>query len=184
MRKVQRADIVDYQTYEDTRAQTRREVMALKEPRRVHAGDYLTFLFENFATVRYQVQEMMRTEKIVRDNDIQREIDTYNELLGDAGELGCALLIEIADESTRDNLLRQWRDLPAHLYLRLADGRRVRPTYDARQIGDEKVSSVQYLKFEVGDSEPIAIGSDQPALVVESELTEIQRAALREDLAG
>ena len=82
MRPVTRAEIVDYATYEDRRDAFRQEVLAAKEPRRVHVGDVFTLLFENQLTVRYQVQEMMRVERIVREADIQHEIDTYNELHG------------------------------------------------------------------------------------------------------
>src|SRR5689334_2396885 len=108
MRPVQRDEIVDYQTYEDSREQFRRDVMQVKAPRRIHVGEYLTLLFENRTTVRYQIQEMIRAERIVRESSIQHEIDTYNELLGGDGELGCALLIEIAEPALRDQKLQQW----------------------------------------------------------------------------
>src|SRR5437667_9878506 len=92
---VKRAEIVDYVTYEDMRAQFRAEVMKAKELRRIHIGEYLTLLFENHLTVRYQIQEMVRAERLVRESDIVYEIDTYNELLGDEGEVGCTPLIAL-----------------------------------------------------------------------------------------
>ena len=82
-----------------------------KEPRRIHLGEYLTFLFENTDTVRYQIQEMMKAEQIVKEEAIQHEIDTYNELLGSKGELGCVLLIEIADANERPQKLKDWLGL-------------------------------------------------------------------------
>ena len=82
MSRVERQSIVDYMTYEEQRDQTRKEVLEVKRPRRIHVGEYLTFLFENCATIRYQVQEMMRIERIVREADILHELSTYNELLG------------------------------------------------------------------------------------------------------
>src|SRR5262245_56371981 len=97
MKPVERNEIVDYATYEDMRDKFRREVIDVKAPRRIHVGEYITLLFENHTTVRYQIQEMMRAERIVRESDIRHEIDTYNELLGKDGELGCTLLIEITD---------------------------------------------------------------------------------------
>src|SRR5204862_7222851 len=105
---VERPEIVDYVTYEDLRARFRAEVMKAKELRRIHIGEYLTLLFENHLTVRYQIQEMVRAERIVRESDIVNEIDTYNELLGDAGEIGSTLLIEIEDPAMRDRQLREW----------------------------------------------------------------------------
>lgn len=182
MRKVTRADIVDYQTYNDERDVFRAQVMALKEPRRIHARPYLTFLFENTETVRYQIQEIMRTERIVREADILHEIETYNVLVGDKGELGCTLLIEIPDPAERDVLLRRWHKLPEHLYMLLQDGRKVRPGFDPAQVGDEKLSSVQYLSFQVEAGVPVALGADLPALIAEAVLTPAQQRALLDDL--
>ena len=147
MRHLRRDEIVDFQTYQDTRDAFRKEAMAAKDRRRIHVGDHLMFLFENNLTVRYQVQEMMRTEQLVREADIQHELDTYNELLGGGGELGCTLFIEIIDEKERDEKLRAWLGLIDKLYARVPDGTIVRPSYDPRQVGDDRLSSVQYLKF-------------------------------------
>jgi Protein of unknown function (DUF3501) len=182
MRKVQRGEIVDYATYEDDRDAFRDRVMGVKRPRRVHVGEHLTLLFENTLTVRYQIQEMIRTERIVRERDIQHEIATYNELLGGEDELGCALLIEIEDPAERDRLLREWWALPDHLYLLLADGTKVRARFDERQRGEGRLSSVQYLTFDVGGQVPVAAGVDLPGAAAEIPLTDEQRAALREDL--
>lgn len=184
MRRVRRQDLLDWATYADRRATLRAAAMAAKEQRRVHAGDCLTFLFESFETVRYQIQEMMRAEKIVREEDIAHEIETYNELLGGDGELGCTLLIEIEDGSTRATKLREWLELPEHVYVALADGRRVYAAFDERQRGSDRVSSVQYLKFATAGETPFAVGSDLPELAVEASLTADQRAALALDLAS
>ena len=182
MHKVRREEILDYQTYIERREQIRAAVLPVKQARRIHLGDTLTFLFENAETVRYQIQEMMRTEQIVKEEAIVHEIDTYNELLGDEGELGCVLLIEIDDPAERDLKLRAWLDLPRHLYVGFEDGERAYAQFDARQVGEERVSSVQYLKFRTGGRVPTVIGSDLPDLSVESWLTEDQRKALNEDL--
>ncbi len=183
MRKVHRSEIVDFQTYNDTREATRAAVMEIKRPRRVHLGDYLTFLFENAETIRYQIQEMTRAERIVRESDLRQEIDTYNALLGDAGELGCCLLIEIDDRTERERRLREWLGLPDHVYLRCEDGSRIRPRYDRAQMDEEKISAVQYLKFAVGAGRtPVALGCDLPGLEGETVLGEEQRAALLADL--
>lgn len=184
MRKVRRDELVDYATWTDARPVEVPRILEIKAARRVHVGEHLTFLFENADTVRYQIQEMMRVERIVREADIQHELDTYNELLGEGGELGCVLLIEIDDEQARNRLLREWLDLPQHLYVELADGTKARAIYDPRQVGEERVSSVQYLKFDTGGQVPVAVGSDLPALTVRAALDETQRAALASDLKG
>jgi TusA-related sulfurtransferase len=184
MRPVHREELVDYQTYEDMRSSLRPEAMAAKAVRRIHVGEFLTFLFENPLTIRYQIQEMMRTERIVRERDIQHELETYNAVLGGPGELGCTLLIEIDDPAERALRLGEWYVLPAHLYARADDGTLVRPTFDEEQRGDGRLSSVQYLKFDVRGRTPLAIGVDMPGLRAEATLDAEQRAALAADLAG
>jgi hypothetical protein len=182
MNPVERQEIVDYATYEDLRSDFRAQVMKAKNQRRVHIGNHLTLLFENRLTVRYQIQEMMRAERIVREADILHEIRTYNELLGKSGELGCTLLIEIEDPGARDRKLQQWWDLPERIYVLLEDGKRVTATFDSRQRGDGRLSSVQYLKFDTSGRVPVAVGVDLPDLRVETLLTKDQREALSADL--
>jgi len=182
VKPVERNEIIDYVTYEEQRDAYRKKVMEAKAPRRVHIGEYLTLLFENHLTMQYQIQEMVRTERMVKEADIQHEIDTYNELLGAEGELGCTLLIEIDDPAIRNVKLKEWWHLPERLYLLLEDGTRVRASFDERQRGGERLSSVQYMKFNTGGRVPIAAGVDLPELQAETGLTEEQREALQEDL--
>jgi hypothetical protein len=184
MRPVKREEILPLEAYERARGEIRPAILEAKRPRRVHVGPHLTLLFENTATIRYQIQEMVKAERMTREEDIRHELETYNELLGGKGELGATLLIEITDQAERDVKLRQWIGLPAHLYLELEDGTRVRPTFDARQVGDERLSSVQYLKFDVKGRVPVAAGADLPALTLSVPLEPAQREALRQDLAG
>jgi len=182
MRQVMREDILPNAAYLEQRDAIRTKTVAIKAPRRIHVGKYLTFLFETTETMRYQVQEMLRVEGTTSPEDIDHEIHTYNELLGADGELGCTLLIEIEDVLQRDIVLRKWTNLPQHLYLKLADGSQARAIYDERQVGDERLSSVQYLKFSCGTQAPVAIGLDMPDMEIESDLTSDQRAALAADL--
>lgn len=183
-RKVQRQDLLDFHTYSDRRDQLREEIFVIKAPRRIHVGPVLTFLFENVDTMRYQIQEMMRLESMARESDILHELNTYNAVLGDAGEVACTLLIELDDEAERAKKLRHWLSVPSALYLRCGDGSLVRPTFDSAQVGEERVSAVQYLKFEVGERLPVAVGCDfdDPMLRHEHELTTEQAAALAADL--
>lgn len=184
MKKVERSELLDYQTYSEQRHAVRQQVMAIKEPRRIHLGDSLTFLFENADTVRYQIQEMMRAEQIVRESAIQHELDTYNGLLGGDGELGCALLIEIDDRDERRRKLEEWLELPKHVYALLEDGTRVAATFDPGQMDEKRLSAVQYLKFDTGGEVPVALGVDMPGLQLETELDPEQRRALAGDLGG
>jgi len=184
MRPVRREEILPLEAYERARDEIRPAVLEAKKRRRVHVGEHLTLLFENTATIRYQVQEMVKAERMTRDEEIRHELTTYNELLGGRGELGATLLIEITEQADRDVKLRQWRGLPSHLYLALDDGTRVRPRFDERQVGEERLSSVQYLRFDVQGRVPVAAGADLPALTLEVPLSAEQREALRQDLAS
>lgn len=182
MKPVRRDELLDYQTYSEARPGLREQVLEVKQRRRVHVGPNLTFLFENRETVRYQIQEMMRVEQLVKEADIRHELETYNELLGGPGELGCTLLVEIDDEKLRAEKLKAWKSLPEHLYA-VVDGARVRARYDARQVGESRLSSVQYLKIDVGGKAPSALGADHPDYTFETRLSDEQKAALAQDLA-
>jgi hypothetical protein len=182
--KVKRQEVIDYETYKDRREAFRSKVLEQKDQRRVHVGDYLTFLFENHDTMLYQIQEMVRAEQMVREADIQHEIETYNEVLGDEGELACTLLIEIDDRAQREILLKRWRNLPEHVYVRLENDEKIYARYDPRQVGEDRLSSVQYLKFATGGRVPVAVGTDHEQLSAETKLTPEQREALARDLAG
>src|SRR5690606_10993998 len=150
MRKVQRSELLDYQTYSEQRAQVQEKMFEVKRPRRVHLGEHLTFLFENHDTMWYQIQEMMRAEQLVKEEAIAHELETYNGLLGGDGVLSCSLLIEIDDRAVRAEKLRSWLPLPRHVYVELPDGKKVYAEYDRGQVGEDRLSAVQYLRFDTG----------------------------------
>ena len=180
---VKREEIIDYQTYSEIREEIRDEIMKIKTSRRIHLGQYLTFLFENHETIKYQIQEITRAERTVRESSIQEEIAVYNSLLGSKGQLGCALLIEIPEEKDRRPLLTAWLGLQEHFYLVLADGSRVYAEYDSSQVGEDRLSAVQYLTFSL-DSPPVGLGCDFENLNEEIDLSKEQMEALAEDLSA
>ena len=182
MRKVIREEVRKPAEYASFREEFRRTVLEQKDTRRIHVGSFLTFLFENHDTVLYQIQEMLRAENITSEPEIQHEMDTYNELLGERGELGCTLLIEIDDPAKRADLLARWKDLPKTLYLETQSGTRVPAQFDARQVGEGRISSVHYLKFQVGDQVPAKVGCSHPDIAAETALSPVQIAALCRDL--
>ena len=183
MRLVQRSEILDYQTYTDERPSTRPKILEIKEARRVMLGRHLLFLFENHDTVWYQIQEMLRVERIVRESSIQEEIDVFNGLLGGPGELGVVLLIAVPEEE-RPAKLSAWLNMLPSLYLKLENGEKVRGSWDQAQIGDTRLSSVQYLKFDVKGQCPVAVGCDydDPSLTGELQFSDAQKSALAADL--
>ena len=180
---VKRSEIIDYQTYEDHRAEIRSKVFEIKKPRRIHLGENLTFLFENHETIRYQILEIMRAEKIARESAILEELSTYNNFLGKSGELACVLLIEIEAESDRKPLLESWMGLEKCIYLLDRKGNKIFAQHDPTQVGDRRLSAVQYLKFVIKEP-PVALGCTFDELAGEVELTKEQRNALAEDLAA
>jgi hypothetical protein len=184
VKRVERSEILDYVTYGEQRGAIRDSALRAKSVRRILVGECFTFLFENHETVLYQVQEMMRIEHIVKEDDIQHELDTYNELIHPAGTVGCTLLVGIDDEEARDQKLREWMGLNDHIYAKLPDGSAARPIWDSRQVGDTRLSSVQYLSFALGPEAPVAIGIEMPGIEAETELSDAQRGALREDLSA
>lgn len=181
MRRVERKDIVSISEYEKNRTAVREKILKIKQIRRVHVGQYLTFLFENFETIKYQIQEMIRAEHMLDEQQINHELATYNELLGEQGELGCTLLIEIDDSAQRAELLAKWLDLPQSLYLRTADGQLIPPLIDDRQVGEQRISSVHYLRFRLGDKVPAAVGCRHGDLNHETLFTPEQTLELCKD---
>ena len=93
-------------------------------------------------------------------------------------------MIEIDDPAVRDVKLKEWWRLPEKMYLLLEDGTRVWATFDERQRGDDRVSSVQYMKFDTGGRVPVAVGVDLPEFQAETSPTAEQRQALREDVSS
>jgi len=180
---VKRSEIFDYQTYEENRLDTKSKIFEIKKHRRVHLGENLTFLFENHETIKYQIQEIMRVEKIVKESAILEELNTYNSFLGNSGELACVLLIEIEEESDRKPLLENWMGMEKCIYILDEVGNKIFAEHDPTQVGDRRLSAVQYLKFVIKEP-PIAIGCTFDELAGETELTKEQRNALAEDLSA
>jgi len=107
MKAVTRKEILPFEQYEILRPRLCPLFISEKERRRLAVGEHLTLLFENGRTVRYQIEEMLRTERITAEDAIRHEIDTYNELLPRPGELTATMLIEYPDAGERDVMLRR-----------------------------------------------------------------------------
>jgi hypothetical protein len=189
---VTRSEIMDIAQYEQARPEFRRQVLAAKEHRRVAVGEHFTFLFENHLTVLYQVLEMMRIERIVADAAIQHEIDTYNEMIPPQGGLAASLLIEYEDPTLRAIHLPRLLGIEKHVWLLVGGQAPVPARFDTRQIGDDQVSSVQYLTFtlpaehrrqwmELGQAGLIRLKIDHPHYPHSAALTPAQAAALAKD---
>jgi len=191
MKKLTRADIRGPKLYEGFRDDLRKRVIAPKRVRRVSVGPMVSVVFENRTTMISQVEEMCRAEGIAEPERIQHEIDTYNQILPDEGQLGATLLIEITDEEQIATTLERLVGLQDHVWL-IVGGERVKAEFDPEQFAADKLAAVQYLRFSLSpaaqralktDGTAVAVAIDHPAYRHEARLGEPSRASLAEDLA-
>lgn len=181
------SEIKNIAEYEIERPEYRAKLIEVKARRRVRVGDHLTFLFENRDTVRYQVQEMMRIERIVKEHDIRHELETYNELIPGPGELSASLLIEYETPELRAVWLSALLGLEDHVWIEVPGVAPARARFDTRQISTDRISSVQYIKFSIGSEGVAAFGPgtrifvDHPKYPASTTLTAEQLAELAAD---
>src|SRR3954454_8647836 len=119
--KLALTDIVDLRAYERERPELQRRVFALKRRRRISVGPILTILFENRDTVRFQIQEMARAEKMLRDEQILEELEIYNPLIPDAGELSATLFVELTSKAELEEWLPKLVGIERAAELRFGD---------------------------------------------------------------
>ena len=190
MQKLTRADIRGPKLYAAIRDDLRKRVIALKRVRRVSVGPQVTIVFENRATMIFQVEEMCRAEQISQPDKIQEEIDVYNQILPDEGQLAATLLVEITEEAQIATTLERLVGLQDHVWL-VVGGERVKAEFDPEQFKSDKLAAVQYLKFTLSATArgalatagtAVALSIDHPSYRHEARLGEPSRASLAEDL--
>jgi hypothetical protein len=148
MRKLTHADIKDLREDERERDAFRAEIIAMKQRRRIPIGDIMTAVFENTATMRFQIQEMARVERMLRDEQIAHEIETYNELIPVDGELSCTLFIELTDDEALRYWLPRLTDIERNMMFVIGDEVVEAREQDAERLTrDDITSTVHYLKF-------------------------------------
>lgn len=147
---ITRKDILGLDEYLKHRADIQAKVFKLKEDRRIKVGPDFVFNFENKQTLIYQIQEMLRIEKITDEKAVQHEIDTYAELLPGKGMLSATLMIEYPDPHVRNERLKKLKDVSKFISM-VVDNTEVNAIFDERQSDEDRVSSVQFLKFQVGE---------------------------------
>jgi Protein of unknown function (DUF3501) len=193
MRKLTVADIADHRAYERERDAFRRHIIDLKRRRRIAVGDLLSIVFENTDTMRWQVQEMARAERMLTDEAIAEEVAIYNELIPDDGELSGTLFIELTDDATLREWLPKLVNVQHYVHFELGDGVRVDavPEDEERLTREDVTATVHYLKFPFSpggraafSTGPVLIVVDHPEYQALTELTDEQRAELAADLTG
>jgi hypothetical protein len=149
MKGVAREQILDLVAYERIRPEFLESTIALKRPRRISVGDRLTFIFENRDTVLFQIQEMLRAERAVKEEKIADELAVYNELVPGANELSATLMIEIPETKRIRAELDRLIGIDEHVFLDVG-GEPVRATFDRKQFETDRISAVQYVRFPLG----------------------------------
>jgi hypothetical protein len=195
-RKLTLDDIADLRAYERERDQFRSHVIALKKRRRVHLGPFVTLLFENRDTIRFQIQEMARAERILSDEGIEVELGIYNPLIPEPGHLAATLFIEL----TSDEQLREWLPklvgIERSVVLRIGDGEgavdircEVDPDHERQLTREEVTASVHYVHFTLTPEQverfaegPVWLLVDHPEYLEDTELPDWTRDELLTDL--
>ena len=194
MQKLSRESLMTLEAYSKARKEFRAKVLAHKKPRTVHLGDHLTLIFEDELTVRYQVQEMLRVERIFEEQGIQDEIDAYNPLIPDGRNFKATMMIEYEDEGERRGALAKLKGIEDRTWVRVEG---CAPVFaiadeDLERETDEKTSSVHFLRFELSREMAeslkygvaLAIGVDHPHYSAKLDpVTSEVRAALVKDLS-
>ena len=156
-------DIKNLHAYELERSDFRNRVIALKSRRRIPLGPLMTVVFENRETVRFQIQEMLRVERIVQPEKVQHEVETYNELLPGPGEVAATLFIEITDSARIRQILDGFIGLDDGGLDVVIGSRRFPARFAPGQSREDRISAVHYIRFRLGEEGRRALASGEPA---------------------
>ena len=193
MDKLSRDSLMTLEAYHKARKEFRAQVLAHKKPRTIRLGEHVTLIFEDALTIRYQVQEMLRVEKIFEEEGIQDELDAYNPLIPDGRNFKATMLIEYEDVEERKVALGLLRGIEDRTWVRVEGLPKVFAIADEDldRETEEKTSSVHFLRFELTPEMAdglkygmsLAIGIDHPHYTVALDpVSPESRAALVKDL--
>ena len=193
MPTITRESLLTLEDYARDRKNFRARVLEHKKARTVHLGEHLTLLFEDELTIRYQVQEMLRIEKIFEEAGIQDELDTYNPLVPDGRNWKATLLVEYEDVEERKRALARLKGIEDRVWVQVDEEPRVHAIADEdlERENDEKTSSVHFVRFELTPAmiaalksgAGLAIGVDHPEYTATLQpVPDATRTALLADL--
>ena len=190
---IKRESLLSLEAYARERNAFRTRVMEHKKRRTVHLGDHLTLLFEDELTIRYQVQEMLRIERIFEEAAIQGELDAYNPLVPDGTNWKATMLIEYPDVEERKRMLERLKGVEREVWVQVqgCTGVHAIADEDLERETEEKTSSVHFLRFEftpemcraLRKGAGVSVGVDHAAYRARAELAADVRAALAADVA-
>jgi hypothetical protein len=161
---LKRDDLWSLEQYAEKRPEFRAEVLEHKKNRNVLIGDHLLLLFEDELTIRYQIQEMLRIEKVFEAEGIQDELDAYNPLIPDGSNLKCSLMIQYHDVDERKRRLAELVGIEDVIWLEFGDSGRVYPISDEDMERDnaDKTSAVHFMRYELNEEQVAAARSGVP----------------------
>ncbi len=194
MRKLVRADLMSLEQYAEARPAFKAQVIEHKKTRRIALGTNAALYFEDRLTMQYQVQEMLRIERIFEADGIREELDAYNPLIPDGSNWKATFMVEFPEAGERRAMLRQLLGIEDCVYMRVEGQARVPAIADEdlERADSEKTSAVHFLRFELDAAmiqalragASLAAGIDHPAYQVEvSPVAEPVRISLLADLA-
>jgi len=189
---IKRDSLLSLEAYARQRPQFRARVMEHKKRRSVHVGEHVTLQFEDELLIRYQIQEMLRIERIFEEEGIRGELDAYNPLVPDGGNWKATMFIEYPDVDQRRRMLARLKGIEAKTWVQAEGGERVYAIADEdlERENEEKTAAVHFVRFELPRAmreslrrgARLTIGVDHPAYRATVEVSPEQRASLLEDL--
>ena len=193
MEKLTRENLYSLEKYAEVRSDFRRKVMEHKRNRQLPLGTNATLYFEDTLTMQYQVQEMLRIERIFEAEGIREELDAYNPLIPDGSNWKATFMVEFPDVEERKVMLTKLVGIEDSVWLQVGDLEKIRPIADEDLERDDetKTSSVHFLRFELSreqvnalkEGAPLAAGIDHPQYRVEVRpVADNVRQSLLEDL--
>jgi len=193
MGRIERASLLSLEAYARERNAFRARVLEHKKHRTVALGEHVTLIFEDELTIRYQIQEMLRIERIFEESGIRHELDTYSPLVPDGGNLKATMMIEYPDAAQRQRELARLKGVEGRVWVQVAGCERVYAIADEdlERENEAKTSAVHFLRFELEaemrkamrHGAGLAVGVDHPRYQAAVEAAPAVRAALAADLA-
>src|ERR1700738_1639210 len=194
MPHITRDSLLPLEAYAKSRKSFREHVIAHKKARTVHLCEHVTLLFEDELTIRYQIQEMLRIEKMFEEEGIQDELEAYNPLVPDGRNWKATMLVEYEDVEERKRALEKLKGIEGRVWVQVAGFSRgyAIADEDLERENETKTSSVHFVRFELTpemigalkNSAPLSMGVDHPAYSCTlSPVPETTRLALLEDLS-
>lgn len=195
MPRITADSLMTLEAYAKTRKDFRAQVLAHKKNRTVSLGEHVTLIFEDELTIRYQIQEMLRVERIFEEAGIRDELDAYNPLVPDGSNWKATMLIEYPDVDQRQAMLALLKGVEDRVWVQVAGNARVYAIADEdmERANSEKTSAVHFLRFELAaamaralkDGAALGMGVDHPVYTAAIDrLPDAVRSALMQDLRG